>query len=83
MVELWCAVVFVGMVVVGRRFPSDPCMPGQFGVGRLACGLFMVTSWQLQWFCWCAVVLAASWSACSALVPWRCSGRLRSWILFA
>ena len=38
----------------------------------------MVTSWPLQWFCWCAVVSAAPWSACSALVPWRCSGRLHS-----
>ena len=93
MVELSCSVVFVGMVV-GRRGPSwcrqsvggrsrfDPCMPGQFGVGRLACGLFMVTSCPVQWFCWCVVVLAASWSACLALVPWRCSGRLRSWIFF-
>ena len=61
MVELWCSVVFVGMVVggrgaswccqpVGRRSSFDACMPGQFGVGRLACGLFMVTSCPLQWF---------------------------------
>ena len=63
---------------VGRRSPTDPCMSGHIGVGRRACGLFMVTSCPLQWFCWCAVVLVASWSVCSALVPWRCSGRLRS-----
>ena len=61
---------------VGRRSCFDPCMPGWFGVGRLACGLFMVMSWLLPWFCWCTVVLAASWSACSALVPWRCCRRL-------
>ena len=79
--------MFVGMVVrgrgaprfrqpVGRRSRFDPCMPGWFGVGRLTCGLFMVMPWPLPWFCWCTVVLATSWSACSALVPWRCCGRL-------
>ena len=87
------SVVFVGMVVGGRGAPRfcqpvgcrpcfDPCMPGWFGVGRLALGLFMVMSWPLHWFCWCTVVLAASGSACSALVPWRCCGRLRGQMLF-
>ena len=62
------------------RSRTGPCMSGQFGVGRRACGLFMVTSCPLQWFCWCAVVLVASWSVSSGLASWRCSGRLRSWI---
>ena len=78
-----CSAVFVGMVVggrgsprcrqpVGRRSCFDPCTPGWFGVGRLACGLFMV-KWWLQLRCgWCAVVLAASWSAWFAWVPSRC-----------
>ena len=68
---------------VGRRSRTGPCMSGQFGVGRRACGLFVVTLCPLQWFRWCAVVLAASWSVCSSLVPWRCSGRLRSRICCA
>ena len=56
----------------GRRSPFDPCMPGWFGVGRLACGLFTV-KWRLQLRCGrCAVVLAASWSAWSAWVLLRC-----------
>ena len=74
MVESRCSVVFVGMVAsgrgaplcrhpVGRRSRFDPCTPGWFGVGRLACGLFTVM-WRLQLRCgWCAVVAAASWSA--------------------
>ena len=88
--------MFVGMVVggrgsprcgqpVGRRSSIGPCMSGQFGVGRRACGLFMVTSCPLQWFCWYAVVLAASWSVCSALVPWPCCAQvlslLRCWLM--
>ena len=55
MVVLRCSVVFVGMVVggrgaaccrqpMGRRSCFDPCMPGWLGVGRLACGLFIVGS---------------------------------------
>ena len=86
--------MFVGTVVggrgsplcrqpVGRRSRTGPYTFGQFGVGRRACGLFMVTSCPLQWFCWCAVVLAASWLVCSALVSWRCSERLRSRICCA
>ena len=75
--------LFVGMVVggrgapwcrqpVGRRSRFDPCTPGWFGVGRLACGLFMV-KWRLQLRCGLrAVVLAASWSAWFAWVPSRC-----------
>ena len=54
----WCSAVFVGTIVggrgapgccqpVGRRFRFDPCTPGWFGVGRLACGLFTV-KWRLQ-----------------------------------
>ena len=78
-----CSVVLVGMVVggrgaprcrqpVGRRSCLNPCLPGWFGVGRLACGLFTVT-WRLQLRCgWCAVVLAASWSAWFAWVRLRC-----------
>ena len=92
MVELRCCGVFVGMVVsgrgaprcrnsVGRRSRFNPCTPGWFGVGRLACGLFTVM-WRLQLWCgWCAVVAAASWS-----VAWRQShgfirglGRRRAW----
>ena len=75
--------MFVDMVVggrgtprccqpVGRRSCFDPCMPGKFGVGRLACGLFMVMSWLLQRFCWCTVVLATSWSACLSLGLFCC-----------
>ena len=67
-------VLFVDMVVggrsptrcrqpVGRCLRFDPCTPGWFGVGRLACGLFKV-KWRLKLRCGrCAVVLAASWSA--------------------
>ena len=78
MVELRCSVVSFGMVdggrgaplcrqPVGRRSHFDPCMPGRFGVGRLACGLFIAPSLLLQRFGWCMVVLAALWSACSSL----------------
>ena len=57
---------------VGRRSRFDPCTPGWFGVGQLACGLFTV-KWRLQLrFGWCAVVLDASWSAWCAWVPSRC-----------
>ena len=83
MLELWCSVVFVGMVVsgcvtprcchpVGRHSRFDPCTPGWSGVGRLACGLFTVM-WRLQLRCgWCAVVPAASWSAGFVWVLSRC-----------
>ena len=76
-------ILFVGMVVdgrvaprcrqpVGRRSRFNPCTPSWFGVGRLACGLFAV-KWRLQLRCgWCAVFLAASWSAWFAWVPSRC-----------
>ena len=85
MVGSQCAVVFVGMVAsgrgaprcrhpVGRRSQFDPFTPGLFGVGRLACGLFMVM-WRLQLPCgWCAVVAAASWSAGFVWVPSRRCG---------
>ena len=87
MAELWCAVVSVDMVFgrpgspwcrqpVGRRSRIDPCMPGWFDVGRLACGLFMVASLLPQLFGWCLGVLAALCSACSSLgflcCCWRC-----------
>ena len=55
MVESWCSVVLVGMAVdrrsaaccrqpMGRCCRFDPCMPGDFGVGWLVCGLFIVGS---------------------------------------
>ena len=83
MVELRCSAVSVGMVAGGRGAPRcrlpvgccsrfDPCTPGWFGVGRLACGLFTVM-WRLQLPCgWCAVVVAASWSAGFVWVPSCC-----------
>ena len=83
MVELRCSAVSVGMVAggraaprcrlpVGRRSRFDPCTPGSFGVGRLACGLLTVM-WRVQLRCgWCAVVTAASWSAGFVWVPSRC-----------
>ena len=75
-------VLFADMVVDGRgasrccqpdgsRSRFDPCMPGWFGVGWLACGLFTV-KWRLQLRCGrCMVVIAASWSARSAWVLLR------------
>ena len=88
-VESWFSPVFVAMAaggrgsprcrqLVGRRSRTGPCTLGQLGVGWCACGLFMVTSRPLWWFCWCAVVLVASWLVCLALVPCRRSGRSRS-----
>ena len=83
MVELRCSAVSLGMVTggrgaprcrlpIGRRSRFDPCTPGWFGVGRLACGLFTVM-WRLQLRCgWGAVVAAASWSAGFVWVPSRC-----------
>ena len=67
---------------IGRRSRFDPCTPGWFGVGRLACGLFTI-KWRLQLRCGrCAVVLAASWSACFAWVLWRCCRRSYRPMLF-
>ena len=88
MVELRCSVVSVGMVVdgcgtpwcrppLGCRFRLDPCMAGWFGVGRLACGLFMVASLLPQRFGWCMVVLAAVWSAGSSLGLFCCCRHCR------
>ena len=57
---------------VWRRFRFDPCTPGWFGVGRLACGLFTVKWWLQLWCGWCAVVVAASWSAWFVWVLLRC-----------
>ena len=55
-----------------RRSHFDPCTPGWFRVGRLACGLFTL-KWRLQLRCGrCAVVLAASWSPWSVWVSLRC-----------
>ena len=83
MMESRCSVVFVDMVASGRGAPRwrhsvgrcsrlDPCTPGWFGVGRLACGLFTV-GWRLQLrCCGCAVVAAASWSAGVVWVLSRC-----------
>ena len=92
MVELRRCVAFLGMVVdgrraswcrqpKGRRLPLGPCMPGWFGVGRLACGLFIVGSFSLQPFGWYMVVLAVLWSACSSWGPSRCGLRQRSRML--
>ena len=47
-------------------------MHGWFGVGRLACALFIVTSLLLHRFGWCMVVLAALGSACSLLGLFCC-----------
>ena len=57
---------------VGRRLCFDPCTPVRFGVGRLACGPFTVKWWLQLWCGWCAVVVAASWSAGFVWVPSRC-----------
>ena len=62
---------------VGRRFRFDPCMPGGFGVCRLACGLFMTAPLLPQRFGWCMVVLGALWSACSSLGLFCCCWRCR------
>ena len=84
---------FVDMVVSGRGAPRcrqpvvrrsrfDPCTPGWFGVGRLARVPFAV-KWRLQLQCgWCAVVLAASWSAWFVWVPSRCCRWLYHRMLF-
>ena len=61
----------------GRRFRFDPCMPSWFGVGRLACGLFMVASSWLQRLGWCMAVLAALGSACSSSGLFCCCRRCR------
>ena len=95
MIESRRSGAFVGTVAGGRgaswcrqpmerRSLFDPCMPGWFGVGRLACGLFIVGSFFLQQFGWYPAVAAALWSAgapwgrfpCS---PRRCS-RALSWL---
>ena len=56
----------------GNPSPESTYLPTWFEVGRLACGLFTVSS-RLQLRCgWCAVVLAASWSVWFAWVPSRC-----------
>ena len=91
-VELGFSLVSVGVVVggcgapwcrqpVGCRSRFDPCMPGWFGVGRPACGLFAVWSFSLQQFGWYMVVLAALRSACSSTGVSRCSPRRRSRML--
>ena len=93
MVELRRCVASVGMVVsghgapwcrqpMGRRSRCDPCMPGCFGVGRLACGLFIVGSFFLQQFGWYMVVLAALQSACLLWGLSRCGPRWRNRMLF-
>ena len=78
--------MFVGMVAggggaswcrqpMGRWSCFDPCMPGWFGVGRLACGLFIVGLFFLQQFGWYPVVSATLWSACASWGRLRCSPR--------
>ena len=92
MVECQRSGVFVGMVVgghgasfcrqpMGHRSRLDPCMPSPFGVGRLACGLFIVRSFFLQQFGWYTVVLAALWAAGASWGRLCCSPRQRSQML--
>ena len=84
MVESRRCGVFVGRVTGGRgalcccqpmgsgsRF--DPCMPCRFGVGRLACGLFIVGLFFVQQFDWYPVLSAVLWSACASWGRLRCS----------
>ena len=96
---------FVGMVA-GRRGASwcrepmkrrsrfNVCMPGWFGVGRLACGLFIIGSFLLQQFGWYPAVSAALWSAfasrgrmrcspcrCSAVLSWLSSRLVRRFVV--
>ena len=92
MVQLRPCVVTVDMIV-GRRGAQwcrqpmercsrfDPCMPGWFGVGRLAWGLFIVGSLSLHQCGWYMVVLAALRSACSLWALSRRSPRRRSLML--
>ena len=86
MVESRRCGAFVGMVAggrgasccrqpMGRRSRFDPCMPGRFGVGRLACGLFIVGLFFMQQFGWDPVVSAVLWSACASWGRLRCSPR--------
>ena len=86
MVESQRCRAFVGMVAsrhgascccqpMGRRSRFDPCMPDQFGVGWLACGLFTVESFFLQQFGRYPVVSAALWSACASWGQLSCSPR--------
>ena len=69
-VELFCCIRWHGrrrawrtMVspTQGTMFRFDPCLPGWFGIGWLACGLFIVGSLFLQRFGLCMVVLSALW----------------------
>ena len=95
MVESRRCGAFVGMVPgghgaswcrrpMGRRSRFDPSMPGWFGVGRLACGLFIVGSFFLQQFGWYLVVSAALWSSRASWGQLRCSpcrcSRMLSWL---
>ena len=65
----------------GTPFPFRPVHAWLFGVGRLACGLFIVGSFSLQQFGWYMVVLAALRPACSLWGLSRCSPRRRSQML--
>ena len=66
---------------MGRRFRFNPCMPGWFSVGRLACRLFTVGSFFLQQFGWYPGVSAALWSAGASRGRLRCSPRWCSRVL--
>ena len=94
MVESRRCGAFVGMVAGGRgaswcrqpmghRSRLDPCMPGRFGVRRLACGLFIIGLFFLQQFGRHPVVSAVFWSACASWGRLRCSPRRcrRKWSL--
>ena len=95
MVESRRCGAFLGMVAggrgaswcrqpMGRRSRFDPWMPGWFGVGRLACGLFTVGSFFLQQFGWCPAVSAPLWSTGALRGRLRCStrrcSRVSSWL---
>ena len=79
---------------IGPRSCSDPYIPGGFGVGRLACGLFTVGWFFLQQLGWYPAVSAALWSAgasrgrlpcsprrCSRVLPWLSSRLVRRFVL--
>ena len=61
--------------LIGPSSRFDPCMPGRFGVGWLACGLFTFGWFLLHQFGRYPVVSAALWSAGASRGRLRCSPR--------